>query len=70
MNKRQRKLYIDQYGNHFFASTIKELKELVGGTKASPMYIDKKDGSTVKVGVIIRNHWLTAYVPYEKAINL
>lgn len=62
------KLYIDQYGNKYIASTIKELKEKVGGTKATPMYQDKLDGRTVKTGVIINGQWLQAFIPYEQEV--
>ena len=34
----KRLLYIDQYGDTFFASTVKELREKVGGGRISKMY--------------------------------
>lgn len=62
-------LYIDQYGTHYPARNVKELKArphyLPG--KVSRMYIDKKNGKTMHVGYVIGKYWLTAYVPYETA---
>lgn len=65
-----RKLYIDQYGSKFYASTLKELRRQVstGGNRVSIMYVDGTDGKTYRVGYVIGQHWLTAYVPqYEVA---
>lgn len=64
------KLYLDQYGNKFFARTVKELRSKIegGGSRVSKMYIDKKDGSTVHCGYVIGGHWLTAFVPFEQKV--
>lgn len=59
------KLYIDQYGNKFWARTLKELRAQISGP-CSKMYVDKKDGSTVHCGYVIGEHWLTAFVPWER----
>jgi hypothetical protein len=61
------KLYVDQYGNMFYAKTVKELRSKIGmgGSRVSPMYIDKKDGTTVKIGYVIGGHWLKAFQPCE-----
>ena len=61
-------LYIDQYGNKFRAATVKALRAQIGngGSRVSRMYIDKKDGSTVKTGYVIGQHWLTKYAPVEE----
>ena len=63
------KLYIDQYGQTFYANTLKDLRKQIGngGSKISEMFQDRKDGSTVCVGYVIGQHWLTAYVPLENA---
>lgn len=58
-------LYIDQYGQHFSAATVKELRECVGGGRVSKMYMDGGDGKTYHVGYVIGNHWLSAYVPFS-----
>lgn len=63
-------LYIDQYGNWFRAKTAKELRSQIGmgGSRISPMYQDKLDGSIVKVGYVIGCHWLSAYAPVTKLV--
>lgn len=67
------KMYIDQYGYKYFARTLKELKKEVcpyaEHPKTSIMYQDKKDGSTVRVGYVISDHWLTEYSPSERQVN-
>ena len=61
-------LYIDQYGNKFFAKTVKELRSMIGGggSRVSKMYRDKPNGKVIHVGYVIGNHWLSAYVPFER----
>jgi hypothetical protein len=67
-----KKMYLDQYGYKYFASTRKELiKEVCPHTKSpsvSIMYRDKKDGTTVRTGYIVSHHWLTEYIPSERAV--
>jgi hypothetical protein len=58
-------LYIDQYGNKEYATTIKELRENCGGGKVDKMYIDKLDGKSYHVGYIVGDRWFTAYQPVE-----
>jgi len=62
-------LWIDQYGNRFYAATLKELRVQIGmgGSRVSKMYCDKKDGSTVCTGYVIGQHWLSHFTPVEKA---
>lgn len=57
-------LYRDQYGGTFMARTLKELRAKLPG-RCSRMYQDKKDGSTVHVGYVIGQLWLTAFQPVE-----
>ncbi len=61
-------LYIDQYDNHYWARTVKELRSKIGrgGSRVSTMYRDKKNGPPVRIGYVIGQHWLTAYVPFER----
>jgi hypothetical protein len=59
-------LYIDQYGQRFQASTLRELREQIPG-RVSKMYQDKRNGSTVHVGYVIGSHWLTAFRRVEVA---
>jgi hypothetical protein len=62
-------LYVDQYGNRFYAATAKALREQIGmgSSRIAKMYCDKRDGSTVHTGYVIGQHWLTAYTPFELA---
>jgi hypothetical protein len=62
-------LYLDQYCNKFYADTVKSLKQQIGKTKASRMYVDGKDGKTYHIGYVIGEHWLTAFQPIRNAIN-
>jgi hypothetical protein len=68
---KQRRMFMDQYGNKFFASTVKELRSQIGmgGSRVSIMYMDKKDGATVRCGYVIGPHWLTEYAPIETEIT-
>ena len=61
---------MDQYGNTFRARTAKELRSQIGmgGSRITPMYQDKLDGSVAKVGYVIGQHWLSAFAPVEKLI--
>lgn len=58
-------LYIDQYGKRCGASTVRELRDLLGGGRVAKMYRDKADGRAVHVGYIVGGHWCTAYQPVE-----
>ena len=57
-------LYLDQYGNKWFARTVKDLREQIGGA-VSKMYVDKKKGPPVHIGYVVGQHWCTAYAPVE-----
>ena len=65
INKKAKRLFIDQYGNRFYAHTVKELRKQIGagGSKVEKMYCDRKDGSTIHTGYVIGGHWLTMYAP-------
>lgn len=60
------KLYISQYGDRFYAKTLKELREQIPG-RCSKMYVDRK-GKTLDIGYVIDQLWLTAYQPIEKEV--
>lgn len=60
-------LYIDQYGLHIFARTIKELCEKSGGGRIFKIYVDLETGGTRHVGYGIGNRWFNAYQPMEIA---
>jgi len=66
MNGKQT-LFLDQYGNKFWAKTIKELRSQIGGggSCVSRMYCDLKSGGCKHVGWVIGDHWLT---PYQAAL--
>ena len=58
-------LYMDQLGNHFFARSVKDLRQQIGGGKSrvTKMFQDRKDGPTVHVGYVIGRHWLKMFEP-------
>ena len=60
-------LYIDQWGNRYYAHSTRALRDQIGGGRISKMYRDKRDGRTVHVGYVVGRHWLTAYQPIELA---
>lgn len=59
------KLYVDQYGEHIRAATLKELLEKAHGIRATKIYADKPDGRVVHCGYIVKGRWLSAYIPLE-----
>jgi len=59
------KLYIDQYGDKFWARTVKELCEKIGVPKARKMY-DDFDGRSYQVGYVIGEYWLLEFTPTRK----
>lgn len=56
-------LYVDQFGNRFYARTLSDLRAQIPGG-ISKMYIDR-DGGSWHIGYIIGQHWLTKYAPVE-----
>lgn len=58
-------LYIDQYGNKWWASTVRELRSKIGGggSRVSRMFRDYKDGTVAHVGYVVGSHWCEGYVP-------
>lgn len=63
MKNKQLKLFMSQYGDMFYAKTIKELREQIPG-RCLKMYIDRK-GETLHVGYVIGKLWLKMYIPFE-----
>jgi hypothetical protein len=61
------KVAIDQYGNRFYFSTVKELREQISG-RCSRLFQDSKDGTTYHVGYRIGEHWLNIYEQVRKEI--
>jgi len=68
MKSKAKRLFLDQYGNRFFAATVRELRGRIGmgGSRVGLMYQDKADGRTVKTGYVIGKHWLAEYAPVER----
>jgi hypothetical protein len=66
-----RKLFIDQYGNRFYAKSVKDLRSQIGGggSRVSPMYVDRDNGDVIQTGYVIGQHWLTAFVPFERIVS-
>ena len=60
------KLYISQYGDKFYAKTLKELRQQIPG-RCSKMYVDR-NGKTLDIGYVIGQLWLIAYQPIEKEV--
>lgn len=58
-------LYLDQFGNKYFANSIKALREKVGGGHVSKMYCDKKDGTSVHTGYVVGKYWCSFFLPLE-----
>ena len=59
-------LYMDQYGQHFHANTVKALRQQIPG-RCDKMYVDQKDGGSIHIGYVIGRHWLTAFRRIERA---
>jgi hypothetical protein len=58
-------LWIDQWGNRYFARTVKDLKVQVGPGAVHKIYRDKLDGRSVHCGYSIGQHWFDRYAPVE-----
>lgn len=58
-------LWVDQYGGLVRAATRKELREKCGGGRVSPMYQDRKDGTSVRCGYVVGQRWFTQFAPVE-----
>jgi len=61
----------DQYGSEYGPLDPHPRKALLRellATRAEKMYVDKKDGSSVHIGYVIRGRWITLYKlePWEK----
>lgn len=70
---KRRRVWIDQYGDRFYGFCQADLKRVHGiPGKVSSMYMDRKDGDkirTVKVGVVIGNHWLSEFVEVARRMR-
>lgn len=60
-------LLIDQYNQHVYARTLKELREQVRG-RVSRMYVDDADGRPLHIGYVVGQRWFTAYQRCEREV--
>lgn len=65
MKTKPLRVFIDQYGQVFWAKNVKDLRSYIGG-RVSKMYIDKKDGSVAHIGYVVGQYWLTEYQMVER----
>jgi hypothetical protein len=56
-------LYVDQWGNRFFARTVRELRDKVGGGRVAKVYRDNPAGGAFHVGYVVGAHWFEAFAP-------
>ena len=66
-------LYLDQFGNYFYARTVRELRGKVGssGSRIAKVYVrNGADGEPRHIGYIIAGHWLRVLAPIELPVNL
>ncbi len=66
-------LYLDQFGNYFYAGTVRELRGKVGssGSRIAKMYVrNGADGEPRHIGYVIAGHWLRVFAPIELPVNL
>ena len=66
-------LYLDQFGNYFYARTVRELRGKVGsrGSRIAKMYVESgADGEPQHIGYVIAGHWLRMFAPIELPANL
>lgn len=63
------RLFIDQYGGRYWARTVEELRDNIGGGKVSRMYCDGTDGKTYTVGYVIGQLWLSEFMPVRKEVT-
>ena len=61
----QATLWVNQFGEKRHARGRSGLLTVLSATKATRMYIDKLDGSSVHCGYIVSGDWWTAYMPVE-----
>jgi hypothetical protein len=70
MNRKPATLYLDQYGNQWFARTVAELRKQIGagGSRVTRMYEDRGN-RVIHVGYVIGQHWCRAFAPIEKQVT-
>jgi hypothetical protein len=58
-------LFLDQFGEPIWARTVKELRAKAGGGRVSKMYVDKRDGRTVRCGYVVGRRSFSRFAPVE-----
>lgn len=56
-------LHVDQFGNRYYARTLKELRKQIPG-KVSRMFFEDKSGNVYHCGYVIGKRWLNSYTMY------
>lgn len=64
MNK-QKRMFMDQYGQVVWATTVKELREAVGGGRTFKIYRDTPQG-VKHVGYGVGHRWFSEFQPVER----
>ena len=62
-------LFIDQYGNREYATTLRDLRAKCGGGRVFKIYRDKKDGRTMHCGYGVGRRWFDMFAPIELAAS-
>ena len=65
--EKQVTFYVSQYGDKFYAYTLKQLRTQLSG-RCQRMMQDGPNGEIHHVGYVIGPLWLTAYAPLIKSI--
>ena len=68
MKRKQPSLFLDQYGFHVFAHTVKELRERCGGGRVQKIYADTESG-TVHIGYCVGNRWFNEFAPVVREVK-
>jgi len=70
MEQELHKLFVDQYGNKFYAKNPKHLKEQYGiKGKIERIFNDGVDGKTYWTGYKIGQHWFDLFTPLRVCIS-
>lgn len=69
MLRGQPTLLVDQYGQHVWARTLKDLREQVPG-RCSRMFYDAPDGRVMHIGYVVGQRWFTAYQRCEREARI
>jgi hypothetical protein len=69
MKTKPNHLWIDQYGQHVWARTLKELRLKCGGGRIGKVYRDDPlTKRTTHCGYFVGSRWFSRYAPVERAL--